>query len=36
MLYIDAADEGRIWVCERCHAGEPVLEAEKRNAWRAA
>jgi len=36
MLYIDGADEGRIWVCGQCHAGEPILKAERRNAWRAA
>jgi hypothetical protein len=36
MLYIDAGDEGPIWICEWCHSGEPVLEAERRNAWRAA
>jgi len=36
MFYIDAGDEGLIWICEWCHAGEPALEAERRNAWRAA
>ena len=36
MLLIDAGDEGLIVICEWCHAGEPVLEAERRNAWRAA
>jgi hypothetical protein len=25
MLYIAAGDEGLIWICEWCHAGEPVL-----------
>jgi len=36
MLSIDAGDEGLILICEWCYAGEPVLEAERRNAWRAA
>ena len=36
MLYIAAGDEGLIWICEWCHAGEQVLGAERRTAWRAA
>jgi hypothetical protein len=32
MLYVDAGDVGLIVICEWCHAGEPVLEAERRSA----
>jgi hypothetical protein len=30
MLEIDAGDEGLIWVCDWCHAGEPVLGKTER------